>query len=412
MSCITFFHRSVFVKNFRQKPGSTGKPKCIVHQHKGMANALCLVSSNLGAVFALNYSFDDLIGYSSVSMLLAGKYKKVVLSPQIFEESGADEFGDRCSECLHPEGIEHFILPSGITQLIASSFERKHAEAPLLKLVLCSGQIISRRFKEYIIKTFSGLPLTKYGLSEVMVVAGTTLGTLPSDMEQMLDARIYPIPNLEVRLVDENDVVVDVGKDGEIQLKTFNVFKNYRGDPERTEAAFTKDGFFKTGDMGMMYPDGTFIIKGRAADAIRFKIFGDVVYPGPIEEVVSTYPGIKNVSVVGGASNDIIGDEITYCIMLHDGADKPKEDDLMTFCYKNGLDEQYKAARILYFDSFPMTGNGRKTSKRLLKQKVEAMVKEDCNVGVTDWFYDIQKNLHCNMQFESKLSIVKFVTVE
>jgi len=50
-----------------------------------------------------------------------------------------------------------------------------------------------------------------------------------------------------VRLVDENDVVVDVGKDGEIQLKTFNVFKNYRGDPERTEAAFTKDGFFKTG---------------------------------------------------------------------------------------------------------------------------------------------------------------------
>jgi len=55
-------------------------------------------------VFALNYSFDDLIGYSSVSMLLAGKYKKVVLSPQIFEESGADEFGDRCSECLHPEG--------------------------------------------------------------------------------------------------------------------------------------------------------------------------------------------------------------------------------------------------------------------------------------------------------------------
>jgi len=46
----------------------------------------------------------------------------------------------------------------------------------------------------------------------------------------------------------------------------------------------------------MMYPDGTFIIKGRVTDAIRFKIFGDVVYPGPIEEVVSTYPGIKNVS--------------------------------------------------------------------------------------------------------------------
>jgi len=58
----------------------------------------------LQAVFALNYSYDDLIGYSSVSMLLAGKYGKVVLSPEPFEESGADEFGDRCSKCLHPEG--------------------------------------------------------------------------------------------------------------------------------------------------------------------------------------------------------------------------------------------------------------------------------------------------------------------
>jgi len=48
--------------------------------------------------------------------------------------------------------------------------------------------------------------------------------------------------------------------------------------------------------MGMMYPDGTFIIKG-IADAMRFKVFGDVIYPGPIEEVVSKYPGVKDVSV-------------------------------------------------------------------------------------------------------------------
>jgi len=46
-----------------------------------------------------------------------------------------------------------------------------------------------------------------------------------------------------------------------------------------------------------MHPDGTFIIKGRTADAIRFKIFGDVVYPGPIEKIVSKYPGIKNALV-------------------------------------------------------------------------------------------------------------------
>ena len=50
--------------------------------------------------------------------------------------------------------------------------------------------------------------------------------------------------------------------------------------------------------MAVMYPDGTFVIKGRVADAIRFKVFGDVIYPGPIEEVLSLHPDIKDCSVI------------------------------------------------------------------------------------------------------------------
>lgn len=46
-----------------------------------------------------------------------------------------------------------------------------------------------------------------------------------------------------------------------------------------------------------MYPDGTFIIKGRLIDALRFKAFGENVYPGPIEEVMTRYPGISDISV-------------------------------------------------------------------------------------------------------------------
>ena len=50
--------------------------------------------------------------------------------------------------------------------------------------------------------------------------------------------------------------------------------------------------------MAVMHPDGTFVIKGRVADAIRFKVFGDVIYPGPIEEVLSLHPDIKECSVI------------------------------------------------------------------------------------------------------------------
>jgi len=50
-----------------------------------------------------------------------------------------------------------------------------------------------------------------------------------------------------VRLVDENNELVDIGKDGEIQVKTFSTLKCYKDEPEKTKAAFTEDGFFKTG---------------------------------------------------------------------------------------------------------------------------------------------------------------------
>lgn len=54
---------------------------------------------------------------------------------------------------------------------------------------------------------------------------------------------------------------------------------------------------FSCRDMGIMYEDGTFVINGRVADALRFKVFGDVVYPSPIEEAVSQHPSIKDISV-------------------------------------------------------------------------------------------------------------------
>lgn len=55
--------------------------------------------------------------------------------------------------------------------------------------------------------------------------------------------------------------------------------------------------YYICSDVGVMYPDGSFIIKGRSEDAIRFKIFGDVVYPGPLEQAASSHPSIQDVAV-------------------------------------------------------------------------------------------------------------------
>ncbi|KAF6019737.1 acsf [Bugula neritina] len=330
-----------------------------------------------------------MISYACIAWVLAGKVNKVVLTPDLVEEYGPGLFGNKCAKCLEPEKVEYLALPGTIEQLIVTSLRAVWDQISTNETFLNGAQIVSRQFKVNLMEIFQGIPFTGYGMCETFLIGITTLGDQPSDLELMLDARLYAKPNIEVRLVDDNNEIVDVGKDGEVQVKTYSIFKSYRGEKDKTRAAFTDDGFLRTGDMGMMYPDGTFIIKGRVADAMRFKVFGDVIYPGPIEEVVSKYPGVKDVSVVGAGVTDLVGDEIVYCIRLQHGVSQPTEEDLNAFCDENGMDESQRPARIIYFDSFPTTANARKVSKSLLREKVKTMVENDSKIGLTNWYIEI-----------------------
>ena len=124
-----------------------------------------------------------------------------------------------------------------------------------------------------------------------------------------------------MRLVDEENQVVDIGEEGEIQVKTYSRLKEYRVQEEKMHELFTDDGFLRTGntdsssigereecmkwyplflvcrDMGVMFADGSVTVKGRTADAMRFKVFTEVIYPGPIAMKLSWHVNIEQISV-------------------------------------------------------------------------------------------------------------------
>jgi malonyl-CoA/methylmalonyl-CoA synthetase len=106
----------------------------------------------------------------------------------------------------------------------------------------------------------------------------------------------FPLPGISVRLLNHELKPVEYGETGEIYLRGPNVFAGYWRREEATREAFV-DGFFKTGDLATLSPDGYFTLSGRKSDLIISGGFN--IYPREIEEFLQEQPEIAEAAVVG-----------------------------------------------------------------------------------------------------------------
>ncbi len=156
--------------------------------------------------------------------------------------------------------------------------------------------------------------LERYGMTEI----GMALSN-PYDGPRVPGHVGYPLPGVQVRLADEEDNVIPGTEIGEIQVKGPNVFNEYWQKPESTAESFTKDGFFKTGDIATMDELGGYRILGRNSVDI-IKSGGYKISALEIEEVLRTYPGIEDCCVVG-VENDEWGELVSAAIVCQDDFD-------------------------------------------------------------------------------------------
>ncbi len=134
--------------------------------------------------------------------------------------------------------------------------------------------------------------LERYGMTEVgMAISNPYIG------ERRPGHIGLALPGVELRLVDEEMHDVQIGEQGEILVKGANVFKEYWNKPEATDATFTNDGWFKTGDIALIN-EGYYKIIGRSSIDI-IKSGGYKLSALEIEEVLRSYPGISDCGVVG-----------------------------------------------------------------------------------------------------------------
>jgi long-chain acyl-CoA synthetase len=140
----------------------------------------------------------------------------------------------------------------------------------------------------------TGCPIVEgYGLSETS--AGVTCN--PTDSEAYTGTIGLPLPNVEIKLLDDHGKEVPPGEAGEIAIRGPQVMQGYWQRPDETALVMTPDGFFKSGDIGEMDARGYIKIVDRKKDMII--VSGFKIFPNEIEAVVASHPGVLECAVVG-----------------------------------------------------------------------------------------------------------------
>ncbi|WP_431287975.1 long-chain-fatty-acid--CoA ligase [Roseateles chitinivorans] len=204
----------------------------------------------------------------------------------------------------------------------------------------------------------TGCPVVEgYGLSETSPVA--TVNRL--DLDQFNGSIGLPVPNTEIAIRDDDGNDVPLGQRGEICIRGPQVMAGYWNRPEDTAQAIGPDGFFKTGDIGVMDADGFTRIVDRKKDMILVSGFN--VYPTEIEQVVNLHPGVLECAAIG-VPDQHSGEAVKLFVIKKDSA--LAEEDLTAYCHKQLTG--YKRPKYIEFrDELPKTNVG-KILRRELRQ--------------------------------------------
>jgi fatty-acyl-CoA synthase len=191
-----------------------------------------------------------------------------------------------------------------------------------------------------------------YGMTETGNLVSVNTPDDPAGAQRSTVGR--PLPETEVRVIDVDGSVLPVESVGEVAVRGPGVMRGYYRQPGETAQVFTADGFFLTGDLGMVDEEGFLHIIGRRKEMIIRGGFN--VYPREVEDRLHAHPAVLDVAVVG-LPDEILGEVACACIVPVEGAIVTGEE-IRDFCREVLAD--YKVPDLVRFlDSFPLTGSGK-----------------------------------------------------
>lgn len=218
-----------------------------------------------------------------------------------------------------------------------------------VKATVAGGMALQKAVAEKWMSRTKSIIVEGYGLTETSPVACVN----PINKDNYIGSIGLPVPNTHVKLIDDDGIEVPEGESGEIAIKGPQVMKGYWNRPDETAKVMTADGYFKSGDVGVIDANGFFKIVDRKKDMILVSGFN--VYPNEIEDVVAMHPGVLEVAAIG-IPDDKSGEAVKVVIVKK--SPELTADDIIQFCRTKLTG--YKVPRFVEFrHELPKTNVGK-----------------------------------------------------
>ena len=258
-------------------------------------------------------------------------------------------------KALKAQPFHSFPAVNTLFGALARHKDAKSIDWSSLKLSVGGGMAVQAATAE-IWRQLTGSAICEgYGLSETSPSASCN----PVDSLSYTGTIGLPLPSTEFRILDDEGSEVAVGERGEIAIRGPQVMAGYWNRPDETARAMTADGFFKTGDIGLMEPNGYFRIVDRKKDMINVSGFN--VYPNEIEEIVTHMPGIVEAAAIG-VPDEGSGEAVKLFVVTNDAA--VTIETVRAYC-KAELTGYKRPKHIEFRDELPKSNVGKVLRRKL-----------------------------------------------
>ncbi|KUF83332.1 4-coumarate--CoA ligase 2 [Phytophthora nicotianae] len=248
------------------------------------------------------------------------------------------------------------LAPPLVTFLAKSPIVAKY-DLSHVKYVKSGGAPLGKEVERAVMERLGIQVLQGYGMTEFV---GCGCRSYPAIVRAGSSGTLHPNTELKVKDLETGEDL-PANRTGELLFRTPTMMKGYYNNSEATRAAFTEDGFLRTGDLGYIDDDGYIFIVDRLKELIKYK--GHQVAPAEVEDVVNSHPSVVDSCCVRGRSLDT-GEEIPKAFVVLKKGEELTSDALITFVAAKVAD--YKRVREVEFaHTIPKSLSGKILRRKL-----------------------------------------------
>jgi cyclohexanecarboxylate-CoA ligase len=339
--------------------GTTSNPKGVRHTDRtlisganGMAVAMDFQPDDVGSIA---FPYSHIAGPDYIGTLLIAGFSAVVI----------ERFDPVASVAVF---ARHGVTMVGGSTAFYQMFlaeQRKQPDTPILpalRNMSGGGAPMPPEIFHEILREFGVRALHGYGMTESPMICSGARGDTD---EQLANTVGKPVVGMQIRIVKDDETEAATGEDGEVRLKGPMVCKGYT-DPDATAEAFDADGWFRTGDLGHVRPDGHVVLTGRLKDVIIRK--GENIAAQEIEHLLYAHPKVGDVAVIGLPDRER-GERVCAVVERAPGQDDLTFEEMVQTLTEAQLMRQKFPEQLEIVDALPRNETLRKILKYKLREE-------------------------------------------